>query len=68
MQMTFKEQAEKADRQRIKEWIRLYENAGVYLKKSNGEYKTTYEILNALSKIFKKEKDLLNDNPASKHR
>lgn len=42
MQMTFKEQAEIADRQRIKEWIRLYKNVGVYLKKANGEYKTTY--------------------------
>ncbi len=68
MQMTFKEQVEIADRQRIKEWIRLYKNVGVYLKKSNGEYKTTYEIFNELSKIFKREKDLLNDNPASKCR
>lgn len=64
--MTFKEQAEIANRQRIEEWIWLYENTGVYLKKSNGEYKTTYEIFNELSKIFKRENDLLNDNPASK--
>ena len=65
--MTFREQASAAERQRMKEWVHLYEDIGIDLKKSNGEYKTTYEIFNELSEIFKREKDLLNDNPASKY-
>ena len=66
--MTFKEQSEILNRQRIKEWTYLCESAGIYLKKPNDEYKTVYEFFKELSKIFKREKDLLNDNPASKCR
>lgn len=54
--MTFKEQSEILNRQRIKEWTHLCEIAGIYLKKSNDEYKTVYEFFKELSIKFKGKK------------
>lgn len=51
--MTFKEQSEILNRQRIKEWTHLCESPGIYLKKSNDEYKTVYEFFKELSIKFK---------------